>query len=85
MEIIEILLPSQCTFFVPGCWGEGACVQCGVPVVGLIDRLGHEALVPVLGVVAEPWGAVEGRRPPAHLEPRGSQCQTRIGIGVTSV
>ena len=60
-------------FFVPGCQVEGARVQCGVPEVGLIDRIGHKALVPVLVSVAEPWGVVEGCRLPAHLEPRGSR------------
>ena len=43
-------------------------VQCGVPEVGLSDRSGHEALVPVLGMVMEPWGVVEGCHLPAHLE-----------------
>ena len=53
--------------------GEGVrCLQCGVPVVGLIDRIGHEALGPVSVAVAVPWGVVVGRRLPAHLEPRGS-------------
>ena len=42
-------------------------------MVGLIDQIGHEALVPVPVSVAVPWGVVEGRRLPAHLEPRGSQ------------
>ena len=58
--------------FVPGYRGEGVHVQCGVPVVGLIDRIGHKALVPVPVLVAVPWGVVEGRRLPAHLEPRSS-------------
>ena len=64
---------SPCTFFVPGCRGEGAHVQCGVPVVRLNDRPGHEALLPVLVSVAEPWEVVGGRCHPAHLEPRGSR------------
>ena len=42
-------------------------------MVGLIDRPGHEALVPVLGSVVEPWEGAEGRCLPAHLEPHGSQ------------
>ena len=49
-------------FVVPDCRGEGARVQCGVPVVGLNDWSGHEALVPVLGVVAGPWEVVGGHR-----------------------
>ena len=48
-------------------------VQCGVLVVGLIDQIGHEALVPVPVSVTVPWGVVEGRRLPAHLEPRSSR------------
>ena len=42
-------------------------------MVGLIDRPGHEALVPVLVAVAVPWGVVVGRHLRAHLEPRGSR------------
>ena len=59
-------------FFVLGCRDEGVREQCGVPVVGLNGRPGHEALVPVLGAVAGPWEAVGGRCHPAHLEPHGS-------------
>ena len=63
---------SPNTFVVPDCWFEGEHVQCGVHEVGLSDQPGHEALVPVLGVVTGPWEAVGGWRRPAHLELRGS-------------
>ena len=42
-------------------------------MVGLIDRIGHEAPGPVPVLVTVPWGEVVGRRLPAHLEPRGSR------------
>ena len=44
-------------FIVPGFRGEGAHVQCGIPEVGLKDQSGHEALVPVLGVVNGAMGS----------------------------
>ena len=54
-------------FIVPGFRGEGAHVQCGIPEVGLKDQSGHEALVPVLGVVMGPWVAVAGHHHPPDL------------------
>ena len=59
-------------FIVSGFWVEGVRVQCGVPVLGLSDRLGQQALVPVLVTVIGPWEAVGGHRYPARPEPHGS-------------
>ena len=50
----------------------GVLVQRGVPV-GQRDQPGLLASVPVLALVAGPWGVVEGCCCPAPLEPHSSQ------------